>query len=358
MPRISRPRAARPLEERTVERLWPEAVQPRPQPDVGGRGELRLQPGDPLEGGHDAEAHALQEQLPSERRAVQLALRQDALGHASTLARMSVRVRMAPSPTGFLHIGNVRTALFNWLFARHEGGEFRLRIENTDTSREVAEAVGPDPGVAALARPRWDGDVTFQLDRMERLRARSRSGWSRGQGVRGRGRDPVPHARRGRHRLGRRRARPDRGPEREARGPRARPLRRPADLQLRLAARGRLRRDHARDPRRGPHLEHAEAAPNPDPRDRRRRAGRTRTSREHPRRGRQEALEAPWRGHGRRVPRAGIHPAGARELPRAARLELRRQDRRSCPSTSSSSASRSTASARARPSSTTRSSTG
>ena len=47
---------------------------------------------------------------------------------------------MAPSPTGFLHIGNVRTALFNWLFARHEGGEFRLRIENTDTNREVEEA--------------------------------------------------------------------------------------------------------------------------------------------------------------------------------------------------------------------------
>ena len=53
---------------------------------------------------------------------------------------MSVRVRMAPSPTGFLHIGGVRTFLFNWLFARHHGGEFRLRIENTDTSREVAEA--------------------------------------------------------------------------------------------------------------------------------------------------------------------------------------------------------------------------
>jgi len=47
---------------------------------------------------------------------------------------------MAPSPTGFLHIGGVRTALFNWLFARHEEGEFRLRIENTDTNREVLEA--------------------------------------------------------------------------------------------------------------------------------------------------------------------------------------------------------------------------
>ena len=54
---------------------------------------------------------------------------------------MSVRVRMAPSPTGALHIGGVRTALFNWLFARNQGGEFLVRIENTDTSREVAEAV-------------------------------------------------------------------------------------------------------------------------------------------------------------------------------------------------------------------------
>ena len=54
---------------------------------------------------------------------------------------MSVRVRMAPSPTGFLHIGGVRTFLFNWLFARGRGGECLLRIENTDTSREVAESV-------------------------------------------------------------------------------------------------------------------------------------------------------------------------------------------------------------------------
>ena len=48
---------------------------------------------------------------------------------------MSVRVRMAPSPTGFLHIGGVRTFLFNWLFARQHNGECLLRIENTDTSR-------------------------------------------------------------------------------------------------------------------------------------------------------------------------------------------------------------------------------
>jgi glutamyl-tRNA synthetase len=79
---------------------------------------------------------------------------------------MPVRVRMAPSPTGFLHIGNVRTALFNWLFARHEGGEFRLRIENTDTSREVAEATQQVQDSLRWLGLDWDGDVTFQLDRM------------------------------------------------------------------------------------------------------------------------------------------------------------------------------------------------
>lgn len=51
------------------------------------------------------------------------------------LGRTGIRVRFAPSPTGILHIGNVRTALFNWLFAKHEGGEFLLRIEDTDKAR-------------------------------------------------------------------------------------------------------------------------------------------------------------------------------------------------------------------------------
>src|SRR4051812_28239926 len=73
---------------------------------------------------------------------------------------------MAPSPTGFLHIGNVRTALFNWLFARHEGGEFRLRIENTDTSREVAAATDQIQESLRWLGLDWDGAVTFQLDRM------------------------------------------------------------------------------------------------------------------------------------------------------------------------------------------------
>jgi glutamyl-tRNA synthetase len=74
---------------------------------------------------------------------------------------------MAPSPTGFLHIGNVRTALFNWLFARHEAGEFRLRIENTDTNREVEEATQQIQDSLCWLGLDWDGEVTFQLDRLQ-----------------------------------------------------------------------------------------------------------------------------------------------------------------------------------------------
>ncbi|MEZ6113289.1 MAG: glutamate--tRNA ligase [Pirellulaceae bacterium] len=56
---------------------------------------------------------------------------------------MSVRTRFAPSPTGYLHIGGVRTALFNWLFARQHGGQFLLRIDDTDQQRNVDEALRP-----------------------------------------------------------------------------------------------------------------------------------------------------------------------------------------------------------------------
>jgi glutamyl-tRNA synthetase len=79
---------------------------------------------------------------------------------------MAVRARFAPSPTGFLHIGGVRTALFNWLFARHEGGQFHLRIENTDTGREVVEAAEQIQESLRWLGLDWDGPVTFQLDRM------------------------------------------------------------------------------------------------------------------------------------------------------------------------------------------------
>jgi glutamyl-tRNA synthetase len=64
----------------------------------------------------------------------------------------TVRTRFAPSPTGYLHIGGVRTALFNWLFARHNGGRFVLRIDDTDKQRNITEALAP-----ILAGLRWLG---------------------------------------------------------------------------------------------------------------------------------------------------------------------------------------------------------
>jgi glutamyl-tRNA synthetase len=77
---------------------------------------------------------------------------------------------MAPSPTGLLHIGGVRTFLFNWLFARGRGGECLLRIENTDTSREVAEATEQIERSLRWLGIEWDGPTRFQLDAAERCR--------------------------------------------------------------------------------------------------------------------------------------------------------------------------------------------
>ena len=74
---------------------------------------------------------------------------------------------MAPSPTGLLHVGGVRTFLFNWLFARGRG-ECLLRIENTDTSREVEEAITQIECSLRWLGIDWDGETTFQLDRMGR----------------------------------------------------------------------------------------------------------------------------------------------------------------------------------------------
>ena len=81
---------------------------------------------------------------------------------------------MAPSPTGFLHIGGVRTFLFNWLFVRGRGGACLLRIENTDTGREVAEATEQIQRSLEWVGIDWDGPVTFQLDRMERCQQEAR----------------------------------------------------------------------------------------------------------------------------------------------------------------------------------------
>lgn len=81
---------------------------------------------------------------------------------------MTVVTRFAPSPTGFLHIGGARTALFNWLFARHHGGRFLLRIEDTDRARSTPEAVDAIfDGLKWLGLD-WDEEPVFQFSRADR----------------------------------------------------------------------------------------------------------------------------------------------------------------------------------------------
>jgi len=81
---------------------------------------------------------------------------------------MAVVTRFAPSPTGFLHIGGARTALFNWLYARHHGGEFLLRIEDTDRKRSTPEAVDAILEGLRWLELDWDRDTYLQSQRSER----------------------------------------------------------------------------------------------------------------------------------------------------------------------------------------------
>src|SRR6266513_150350 len=83
---------------------------------------------------------------------------------------MSVRVRFAPSPTGYLHIGSARTALFNYLYARHTGGKFLLRIEDTDLQRSTEESTR-----SILEGLKWigldfDEELVYQSDNAEKHR--------------------------------------------------------------------------------------------------------------------------------------------------------------------------------------------
>jgi glutamyl-tRNA synthetase len=81
---------------------------------------------------------------------------------------MSVVTRFAPSPTGYLHIGGARTALFNWLYARHTGGKFLLRIEDTDRARSTPEATEAIfKGLTWLGLD-WDGEAVSQFERAGR----------------------------------------------------------------------------------------------------------------------------------------------------------------------------------------------
>ena len=88
-------------------------------------------------------------------------------------AASSIRVRFAPSPTGYLHVGGARTALFNWLYARRYGGRLLLRIEDTDLERSTPEMVeGILEGLRWLGLD-WDEGPFYQSERMERYRAQA-----------------------------------------------------------------------------------------------------------------------------------------------------------------------------------------
>ncbi len=97
---------------------------------------------------------------------------------------MSVVTRFAPSPTGYLHIGGARTALFNWLFARRMGGKYLLRIEDTDRARSTPEAID-----AILDGLNWldlqhDGEITYQFERAPRHREAAEAMIARGTAFR------------------------------------------------------------------------------------------------------------------------------------------------------------------------------
>ena len=80
---------------------------------------------------------------------------------------MSVRTRFAPSPTGSLHLGGARTAIFNWLFARHHGGEFVLRIEDTDQARSTEQSLNEIYDSMKWLGLDWDGTPIKQSERLE-----------------------------------------------------------------------------------------------------------------------------------------------------------------------------------------------
>src|SRR5580704_9337337 len=83
---------------------------------------------------------------------------------------MTVVTRFAPSPTGFLHIGGARTALFNWLYARGRGGKMLLRIEDTDRERSTQAAIDAILDGLGWLGITWDGDVIYQFSRAARHR--------------------------------------------------------------------------------------------------------------------------------------------------------------------------------------------
>src|SRR3954467_11835995 len=84
------------------------------------------------------------------------------------MSNPTVVTRFAPSPTGYLHLGSARTALFNWLLARHTGGQMLLRIEDTDAERSKPELVDLIFRTLDWLGIDWDGDVEYQSRRADR----------------------------------------------------------------------------------------------------------------------------------------------------------------------------------------------
>jgi len=97
---------------------------------------------------------------------------------------MTITTRFAPSPTGFLHIGGARTALFNWLFTRRHGGTFYLRIEDTDRARSTQAAIDAILDGLRWLGLDWDGDVIYQSRRADRHRVVAEDMLARGRAYR------------------------------------------------------------------------------------------------------------------------------------------------------------------------------
>ena len=95
-----------------------------------------------------------------------------------------VVTRFAPSPTGFLHIGGARTALFNWLYARGRGGKMLLRIEDTDRERSTEAAIDAILDGLKWLGLEWDGDVVYQFARAARHREIAEQMLARGKAYR------------------------------------------------------------------------------------------------------------------------------------------------------------------------------
>ena len=308
------------------------------------------------------------------------------------------RVRFAPSPTGSLHVGGARTALYNLLFARHTGGTFVLRIEDTDVERSREELTAQilsamewlgleyDEGPyyqsqrgelyqAAAEKLLAEGKAYRAFETPEELDAERKKAEAAGKAYRysGAGRaiapeeSRAPRARRGAPRrppahagrADRRRRphpRPRRVPGRGARRLRPGPLGRPPAVPLLRLRRRHRHAHHARHPRRRPPRQHAQAR-RALPGARRARP-EVRAPGHDPRHRPQEALQAP-RGRGRRgVARRGDPSRGALQLPRPARMGARRRPRDPRRARRWSASSRSTRSAPRRRSSTRRSCSG